>query len=118
VFKTRTFNVGGFIRAGGSFEYPNTSAMYWEAVLPLGIALTAFMGRGEAVLRPYVTALITAILVQAIVLSASRAALAGVALVLFVLMGLSWRLLPVLRASAFAGAAAAPNPSPCPQARR
>ena len=105
-FKTHTFNVGGFIRAGGTFEYPNTAAMFWEAVLPLGIALAAFTGRGEAVLRPYVTSLITAILVQAIILSASRAAFVGMGLALVVLMGLSWRL-PALRASAFAGAAAA-----------
>jgi hypothetical protein len=106
-FKTRTFNVGGFIRAGGTFEYPNTAAMFWEAALPLGIVLVAHVGRGAAMLRPCAAALVAIVLVQAIILSASRAALGGVALALVVLMELAWRVLPALRASVFAGALAA-----------
>ena len=105
-FKTRTFNVGGFFRAGGTFEYPNTSAMFWEAVLPLGIVLAASMPRSR-IFRLCIAAVLTAVFTQAIILSASRAALFGAALALVLLMGLAWRLVPALRVSAIAGGVAA-----------
>lgn len=76
LFKTQASYAGGFLRASGTFQYANTAAMYWEAMLPVVLAVGvwwltvsvrprhqwATMGAGIA-------------LGLAIVLSASRAAL-------------------------------------------
>ena len=105
LFKTRIFNVGGFVRAGGTFEYPNTSAMYWEAVLPLGVGIVvmgrankpgfaprkAFEKPGLFALGNLLSILLTLVFIQAIIFSASRAALFVAVLALVVLMGLTWR---------------------------
>jgi O-antigen ligase/polysaccharide polymerase Wzy-like membrane protein len=40
-FHAQTFEVFGLIRACGPFQYPNIAAMYLEAVLPVGLALGA-----------------------------------------------------------------------------
>jgi hypothetical protein len=92
VFKTRTFNVGGFVRVGGTFEYPNTAAMFWEAVLPLAVVLpTLWLRRLSTLTQAFFVILATAILIQAILLSASRAALGGAVLAMAVLIVLAWR---------------------------
>ena len=38
-FKKQSSFAGGFLRASGTFQYANTAWMYWEAVLPLTLAL-------------------------------------------------------------------------------
>jgi hypothetical protein len=92
VFKTRTFNVGGFVRVGGTFEYPNTAAMFWEAALPLAVVLpTLWLRRLSTLTQAFFVILATAILIQAILLSASRAALGGAVLAMAVLVSLAWR---------------------------
>lgn len=72
-FKLQPSRIGGFLRASGTFEYANTAAMYWEAVLPLLVALTARTGRSST--RWGLVAL-SLVVIEAIVLSLSRAALA------------------------------------------
>ncbi len=104
LFKTRIFNVGEYIRAGGTFEYPNTAAMFWEAVLPLAIGLGVAGRRSRSSGRILTwcglgSAGATAILTQAILFSASRAALFGVGLAVLVGLVLAWRVVPAGRSS-------------------
>jgi hypothetical protein len=103
-FRTTTFTVTGLPRPSGPFEYPTIAAMYWEATLALAVALphalaarrarttdraTAAEERGldGAGTGPRVPGWVTgaaigaaAVLVGAILLSATRSALVVAAL--------------------------------------
>ena len=103
-FKTRASFAGGFLRASGTFQYANTAGMYWEAVLPLTLALGVWAGTsvpspgrpGPAVWR-WSGAAAAVVLVQAVVLTASRAAWWTVAGLLAVLLIAGVRLSRPLR---------------------
>lgn len=89
VFKTHETRVGGFLRASGTFEYANTAAMYWEAALPVACAGLVAIFRSRAAIR-WAAIGAALLLIEAVVLSASRAALASSAIVLL-LLGLASR---------------------------
>ncbi len=75
-FKTQSSYAGGFLRASGTFQYANTAAMYWEAALPLTLAVGVWATARQAVQRWRWLATAGAVVVaEALVLSASRAAL-------------------------------------------
>ncbi len=87
IFKTQATLVGGQLRAGSTFQYANTAAMYWEAALPVLIAVGVWwsIGRGQ---RRWIAFAFAASLsvIEAIVLSASRAAVASAALTLGIMI--------------------------------
>jgi hypothetical protein len=80
LFKTQASYAGGFLRASGTFQYANTAGMYWEAVLPLTLALGAWVviPAGAPPWRSrtwrWTATAAGVLLAQAVVLSASRAA--------------------------------------------
>jgi hypothetical protein len=79
LFRQGTFDALGLRRASGVFEYPTIAAMYWEAVIPL-LVVAPFVAKDRAspaVRRAAIVA--SAVLLQAIFASATRSALAGVA---------------------------------------
>jgi O-antigen ligase len=77
-FKTHISLIGGFMRASGTFEYANIAGMYWEAALPVIVISGCWwqLQRGQ---RRWliISTLGSIVVIAAIVLSASRAALAG-----------------------------------------
>lgn len=75
-FKTHPSRIGGFVRASGTFQYANNAVMYWEAVVPLILAAGLWITRhqGRQVWR-WIGFGVSIVLVQAIVLSLSRAGL-------------------------------------------
>lgn len=83
VFKTQPTLVGGQARAGGTFQYANTAAMYWEAALPIILTTGAWWSIERVKRRGIALALVASfVVIEAIILSASRAAVvcAGIAL--------------------------------------
>ena len=103
-FKTRASFAGGFLRASGTFQYANTAGMYWEAVLPLTLALGVWgvtsvpsPGRHGRSAWRWSAAAASVVLVQAVVLTASRAAWWAVAGLLAVLLVAAVRLSRPLR---------------------
>jgi hypothetical protein len=84
-FHARSFDVFGLPRASGPFQYPNIAAMYLEGVLPVvlaaGVALDAhrgFRNRWGTV----AATIAAAVLVEALSLTASRAAMVTVVVVI------------------------------------
>ena len=79
-FKTQSSFAGGFLRASGTFQYANTAGMYWEAVLPLTLALGVWAVTSvPSHCRPgpawrWSAVAAAVVLAQAVVLTASRAA--------------------------------------------
>jgi hypothetical protein len=88
-FHPQTFTALGVARASGAFAYPTMAAMYWEAALPL-CGVLIFVGRPRRWSGALVMAL-AGLEVAAIVLSATRAALAGAILASGALLLLGWR---------------------------
>jgi hypothetical protein len=88
IFKTQTTLVGGQVRASGTFQYANTAAMYWEAALPILIAVGVWWSIASA-RRRWISFTLAAsvIVIEAIILSSSRAALISTALSLLILIG-------------------------------
>jgi hypothetical protein len=89
MFKTQTTLIGGEVRAGGTFQYANTAAMYWEAALPIVIAVGVWWSAGHARQRWLLrgVALVgSVILIEAVMLSASRAALVSMGLSLGIMI--------------------------------
>jgi O-Antigen ligase len=103
-FKTQTTLVGSFVRAGGTFQYANIAAMYWEAALPLLLGLCGWWAprRSQSSWR-WAGLLAALIMAEALVLSASRAGLLVAAAVLLTLGGLSLRHVQALRVPAAVG---------------
>ena len=92
-FKTQASFAGGFLRASGTFQYANTAGMYWEAVLPLTLTLGVWAvtsvrshGRPGPPAWRWLATAAAVVLVQAVVLTASRAAWWAVAGLLAVLL--------------------------------
>lgn len=82
-FKTQPTLVGGQARASGTFQYANTAAMYWEAALPIILAAGAWWSIERLRRREIALALAASVLViDAIILSASRAAVVGAGIAL------------------------------------
>jgi hypothetical protein len=75
-FKTQQYTVGGIRRVSGTFQYPNTAAMYWEAALPIVLTTGGWLAvRRHAAWRA-ISIVAGIAVVAAIVLSLSRAGLA------------------------------------------
>ena len=87
LFHPTGFQALGLPRASGSFAYPTIGAMYWEAVLPLAAALV----RGQPRKLGAIAAAAAALLVAAILASATRAALVGATLASVAMLVLGWR---------------------------
>lgn len=99
VFKTEPARMGGFLRAGGTFQYPNIGAMYWEAVLPLLLAAAVWAGNRRRWMR-WAGTLGSVILVAALVLSVSRAGMLTAFVVLSAMLTVARAKIPDLRAPA------------------
>lgn len=99
-FKTMSTTMGGFLRAGGTFQYPNTGAMYWEATLPIVLTIGAWCApRSRALLRSVGLAA-ALVLTGAIVLSASRGGLLTALSVAVTLVAVPKSVAPGLRVPA------------------
>jgi hypothetical protein len=94
-FRLGNFAAFGLARASGVFAYPTIGAMYWEAVLPLLVVAPFLRKNGShdvAGMRGAALALLgSALLVGAILASATRSGLAGAAAACAMLLGLVWR---------------------------
>jgi O-Antigen ligase len=94
-FREGNFNTLGLARASGVFAYPTIGAMYWEATLPL-LIVAPFLGReartarGSAA-RAALVWLASALLVSAILASATRSALVGAVVACAAMLALAWR---------------------------
>jgi O-antigen ligase len=91
-FRDTQFSVSGVLRASGTFAFPNIAAMYWEASLPL-LLLVPSWENGERSrperLRFTFRCLLAAILIHAVLASATRASIYGVAFVAALLLVLA-----------------------------
>ena len=91
-FRGQQFSVSGVLRASGTFAFPNIAAMYWEATLPLLLLVPSWenpeMGRPER-LRFAFRCLLAAVIIHAILASATRASIYGAAFVAILLLVLS-----------------------------
>jgi O-Antigen ligase len=78
-FHEGSFAAFGLRRASGVFEYPTIGAMYWEAMVPLVlVAPFAWRARGAAARGPMILVVAgSAILLVAILASATRSAIGG-----------------------------------------
>ena len=87
IFKTQTTLVGGQVRAGGTFQYANTAAMYWEAALPILITVGVWWSIERAQRRWLILTLAgSLIVIEAIILSSSRAAMVSTGLALGIMI--------------------------------
>jgi hypothetical protein len=95
VFRKGEFETLGLQRASGVFAYPTIGAMYWEAIVPLFVVAPVLGARprtGQGVDRRAVLAVLaSALLIGAILASATRSGLAGAAVACGLLIVLSWR---------------------------
>lgn len=93
-FHATSFETLGLVRASGVFGYPTIGAMYWEATVPLLVALPS-LGRpppiGLARRDVLLVSAASALLVWAILASGTRSSLAGVAVGCSALLALAWR---------------------------
>lgn len=106
IFREQPSLVGGLVRVSATFDYANTAAMYWEAVLPLAIAAGTWLTLTD---RPGVmrglAAVTVLIVTAALVLTLSRAGLLVGAASLVALLGVSSRALRPMRGYVAASAA-------------
>jgi O-Antigen ligase len=101
LFREGNFNTLGLARASGVFGYPTMGAMYWEATLPL-LVVAPFLGREARTTRAGVTRavlvwLASALLVSAILASATRSALVGAVVACAAMLALAWKAGAALR---------------------
>jgi O-antigen ligase len=94
-FREGDFGTFGLPRPCGVFAFPTIGAMYWEAAVPL-LVVAPFLEkgsrRGRAGWFPSSLALLgSALLIAAILASATRSGLAGLAVACGALLGLGWR---------------------------
>jgi len=100
-FKTQPSVVGSFVRASGTFQYANIGAMYWEAAVPIVLAAGIYQSiRGNETRRQWIAAASAIMLIEAILLSVSRAALIGAGLALAILLVIGPRAVRAGRAPA------------------
>jgi hypothetical protein len=107
-FRPVTFDTLGLPRASGVFAYPTIAAMYLEAALPLALCVP-LARRRAAVDRAGGAAAASlalgALLVAALLFSATRSALAGAVVASGALLALGWRAGRGLRVAAGGGLA-------------
>ncbi|MBZ5497274.1 MAG: O-antigen ligase family protein [Acidobacteriia bacterium] len=85
-FKTESSHIGSFLRASGTFQYANIASMYWEASLPLALAVPLWWGSRRFARRWWWTgAVCSFVLIEGILLAASRA---GILIAIFTLAAL------------------------------
>jgi hypothetical protein len=104
-FREGSFATLGLSRASGVFGYPTIGAMYWEAAAPLLVVLPFVSDDGSVREHAGVRALLrvalgSALLVAAILASATRSGLAGTALACALLLALHWGSAPGVRRAA------------------
>jgi hypothetical protein len=105
-FREQNAFVGGFIRASGTFDYPNTAAMYWEAVLPLIVGTGAWLTVTKRTHAARIGATVAlGVVVLAIVLSLSRASLFVTFVTLIALAGVGQLVVSPMRGYALAALA-------------
>jgi O-antigen ligase len=112
-FRPVTFDTLGLPRASGVFAYPTIAAMYLEAALPLALCVPLARRRaGGSVAAadragwPAAASLaLGALLVAALLLSATRSALAGAVVASGALLALGWRAGRGVRVAAAGGLA-------------
>jgi hypothetical protein len=95
IFRDNDFDTFGLARASGVFAYPTIGAMYWEAALPLLVAAPfafAPVSRLSARGRVALAGAASALLVGAILASATRSGLAGAAVGCASMVALAWNL--------------------------
>jgi len=110
-FKTQPSLVGGFLRASGTFQYANIAAMYWEAVAPLCLALALVHGiRDKCPRLMWLFLAVLLVVVEAIMLSMSRAAIVLVTGVLILCLALARSVIPMRRTLLLACLLAAVSP--------
>jgi hypothetical protein len=104
LFRESTFDTLGLTRATGVFAYPTIGAMYWEAALPLAVVVPLLgSGRDPGARRVVLLSVLASVpLLGAILASATRAGLAGAAVVCAGLVALAWRSRGSLRSSSAA----------------
>jgi O-antigen ligase len=82
-FRTREFTAGDLVRASGTFAFPNIAAMYWEASIPLTLAVLMVGSDGTRLPRRrgmILGMVLAGLLVHGILATASRAAMGGAVL--------------------------------------
>lgn len=100
-FKEQPSLVGGITRASGTFDYANTAAMYWEAVLPLAVAGGAWAtAAGRTAALRVAAAAASVVIALGLTLSLSRAGVATAAGGLLVLAAIGHRVARPLRTHA------------------
>ncbi len=94
-FREGAFDTFGLARASGVFAYPTIGAMYWEAAVPLLVVAPFLEDRAcspiVAKRGPGLAVLGGALLVEALLASATRSGLAGAAVAGAALLALVWR---------------------------
>lgn len=103
LFRPSAFTALGLRRNSGAFAYPTIAAMYWEAALPLAVAIPALTLAGwshrarangldrHAIIRGATAVALSGLLVIALVLSVTRSALVGAAMACVATLALGWR---------------------------
>jgi hypothetical protein len=82
-FKTEPSMSGSFLRASGTFQYANIASMYWEATLPMVLAVfTLWIGRRSGRQRWWGGLIAIILLLEAIFQTASRAGILIAGLIL------------------------------------
>lgn len=100
-FKTQPSATGSFARASGTFQYANIGAMYWEAALPIVLAAGAYISSRRNETRwQWIAATMAGVPIEAIILSASRAALSVAGLALLAMLAISQRAARTMRTPA------------------
>jgi hypothetical protein len=89
VFKTEPSRIGMYLRASGTFQYANIASMYWEAALPLALAVPLWWWGRRSGRWWWAGWFGSVLLLEAIYLSASRAGIVIAALILITLILMS-----------------------------
>jgi O-Antigen ligase len=111
-FHAQTFEALGSPRASGPFQYPNIAAMYLEAAAPLAVALgMGGLGEGDSRGAPRAgrvagTALVTFVLLDGVLATASRGGLLGALIAVLAVSAVGMRI-PGRRPAAWAAVGAA-----------
>ncbi len=107
LFKTQPSQIGGYLRASGTFQYANIAAMYWEAAMPLLLALALIHGARDKYQRwTWIFPAAMLLIVEAIMLSMSRAAIVLAVIIPISCLALVWPAVSIRRAMAVACAIA------------
>lgn len=101
IFKTESSLSGSYLRASGTFQYANIASMYWEATLPLALAVPVWWGRRRFG-GPWWWAGVacSVFLMEAILLAASRAGVLIAMLAITALLFISRKSIVPLRSLA------------------